>query len=100
VLGLLREVLGQTEAQIQAPDMVEQTQGPVPTPAAIAASPGSRSPAEVSTVAVTATKSAPPDSVLTKPAATPPANGQLRSRRLPAAPSSSFSQTGIYATGL
>ena len=79
VLGLLNEVLGQTEAQIHVLDMEEQAQGPFATPAAFAARPGSRSPAEVSTAAVTATKSAPPDSALAKPTVTtPPANRQLR----------------------
>ena len=59
VLGLLNEVLGQTEAQIQVLDMAEQARGPFPTPGAIAASPGSRSPAEVSTAAVTAARESP-----------------------------------------
>ncbi len=79
VLGLLHEVLGQTEAQTQEPDILEQAQGPVPTPVAIVASPGSRSPAEVSTAAVTAIKSAPPDFALAKTTVTPPAPPSSRS---------------------
>jgi formylglycine-generating enzyme len=78
VLGLLHEVLGQTEAPIQVVDMAGQAQDPFITPDAIPAGPRSRSPAEVSTPAVTATKSAPPDSALAKPTVTPPANRQLR----------------------
>ena len=101
VLGLLNEVLGQTESQTREPDILKQTQGPVPTPVAIVASPGSRSPAEVSTappssrspgeertVSATPTPRVPPDSVLTKPAAPPPANGPLKvSTPPPVAPS-------------